>query len=183
MWSQTYRARVAQLPATLTLAEWTRTVMDFIGLCAYCGKVPADRLDHFVPVAHGGGTTAANCLPACDPCNGRKSSKLPAAVAALFGPGRIAQLESYLHTRSTGQNVEVVAPPAASPGMSPRPVKSRPKRTGPIGVHLNLPAELITAYDARVAELNSGGSGPQWTRTDLIRETLAAAAKAWGEEK
>ena len=68
------------------------------------------------------------------------------------------------------------------PTMAARPVKNRSKRTGPVGIHLNLPAELIAAYDARVTALNADGSGPQWTRTDLIRNVLGVAAKAWSDK-
>jgi len=83
----------------------------------------------------------------------------------------------YIECLTHGFNVYIVR------RMSPRPVKNRAKRTGPVGVHMNLPAELISTYDARVAVLNADAKGPQWTRTDLIRSVLTEAAKAWGEEQ
>ncbi len=58
--------------------------------------------------------------------------------------------------------------------------KNRAKRTGLVSVHINLPAELIAAYDVRVAALNTDTNGPQWTRTDLIKSVLADGVKAWG---
>ena len=68
------------------------------------------------------------------------------------------------------------------PTMAARPVKNRSKHTDPVGLHLNLPAALIAACDARVAVLNADGSGPRWTRTDLIRNVLGDAAKAWSSK-
>lgn len=59
--------------------------------------------------------------------------------------------------------------------------KSRAKRTGLVSVHINLPAELIAMYDARVAALNADADGPQWTRTDLIKRVLGDGAKSWSE--
>lgn len=63
-------------------------------------------------------------------------------------------------------------------GMAAKPTK-RAKRTGPVALHINLPAELIAAYDARVEALNANPEGPRWTRTDLIKSSLASVAKGW----
>ena len=49
------------------------------GVCHYCGRqVGADRLtmDHVVPLARGGRSTKANCVPCCKECNTRKKSDL-----------------------------------------------------------------------------------------------------------
>ncbi len=50
------------------------------GLCHYCGATfPPDELtmDHLVPVARGGKSTAGNVVPACRGCNSRKKYLLP----------------------------------------------------------------------------------------------------------
>lgn len=41
--------------------------------CAYCTN-PADTLDHVLPRSAGGLTVASNLVPACQRCNGAKSS-------------------------------------------------------------------------------------------------------------
>lgn len=65
------RARMAGLPATLTKAQWREAVKHFNDRCAMCDG-PWCLVEHATPVDLGGGTTAANCLPACTPCNVRK---------------------------------------------------------------------------------------------------------------
>jgi len=99
-----HRTRTVGLPATLTHDEWTRTVAAFGGACAYCQSAPAAHLDHFVPVAAGGGTTPGNCLPACGPCNGAKAGRPPEELGAVFDAARVEALRSYLASRSTGQD-------------------------------------------------------------------------------
>lgn len=68
------RARTARVPATLTVNEWIATVGHFGGRCAYCGG-PWSLVEHATSISLGGGTTAANCLPACAYCNSSKRSK------------------------------------------------------------------------------------------------------------
>ncbi len=50
-------------------------------LCEYCqGKFPPSELtmDHRVPLARGGKSTASNVVPACKECNSRKKLDTPA---------------------------------------------------------------------------------------------------------
>lgn len=50
------------------------------GLCFYCGKKFAFKeltMDHVVPLARGGTTTAGNVVPACRPCNKNKGVDTP----------------------------------------------------------------------------------------------------------
>lgn len=101
--SNNSRTRSMGLPATLTHDEWTRTVAFFSGLCAYCAASPAAHIDHFIPVAHGGGTTPGNCLPACEACNRKKNGKHPDELAGDI-VSRLPFLRSYLASVSTGQN-------------------------------------------------------------------------------
>lgn len=70
------RAKERSLPATLTIDEWLITLHLFHGLCAYCQKEPYKVLDHVIPIVHKGGTTADNCVPACQRCNLWKRARL-----------------------------------------------------------------------------------------------------------
>ena len=72
------RARVQGLAADLTLADWLATLDHFGRSCAYCRVRPFTDLDHFIPLSAGGGTTAANCVPACARCNNLKRALDPA---------------------------------------------------------------------------------------------------------
>ena len=66
------RAKIKGTDATLTLAEWIEKIRDSQGLCYYCnGPIGynALTLEHLIPIAKGGGTTAENCVPACMTCN------------------------------------------------------------------------------------------------------------------
>ena len=68
------RARRARLPATLTDAEWARTIAFFDDRCALCGGAWC-LVEHALPIELGGGTTIGNCLPACVSCNVRKGKR------------------------------------------------------------------------------------------------------------
>jgi hypothetical protein len=48
-----------------------------------------------------------------------------------------------------------------------------------VSMTLRLPGPLVAALDARVEKLNSAGQWPKLTRTDLIRNVLGDASKAW----
>lgn len=74
------KARSAGLLATLTKKQWLEAVDHFADRCAYCGG-PWSLVEHVVPVSAGGGTTAANCVPACMRCNGWKGKR---ALAVLI---------------------------------------------------------------------------------------------------
>ena len=50
------RARKKGVVGTLSVLDWQRTLDHFESCCAYCGG-PAFTIDHFVPLAFGGGTT------------------------------------------------------------------------------------------------------------------------------
>jgi 5-methylcytosine-specific restriction endonuclease McrA len=90
------RARTAGTPDTLTHDEWTDTVRDFGGYCAYCLRRPYDVIEHFVPIVLGGGTEKSNCVPACYPCNSKKSHFHPDLVSSKFAPGAIDRVRNYL---------------------------------------------------------------------------------------
>lgn len=78
------RAKSKGLDATLTLAQWTEKLHNSQGYCHYCHKSIGYRtltLEHLVPVAKGGGTTADNCVPACITCNWEQWVSLKGIVA------------------------------------------------------------------------------------------------------
>lgn len=161
--AQRSRARVRDLPATLTLDEWTRTVADFAGLCAYCKESPVEVLEHFVPVHRGGGTTPGNCLPACKDCDDRKSGKHPDDLADVFAAHRLAALRGYLLSRSTGTDV---IPRAAVVPMR--------VRIDAVNVRTSIEEDQRDAL-VRICESERSRRGdPGLTVTDLVREALAA---------
>lgn len=69
------RAQRAGTPATLTLREWFSIIEQFNGICALCKECPFQEMDHLIPVALGGGTTAENCIPTCKKCNNGKGRR------------------------------------------------------------------------------------------------------------
>ncbi len=44
--------------------------------CFYC-RAPADRADHYIPVAEGGADVEENLVAACSTCNSRKGKQMP----------------------------------------------------------------------------------------------------------
>ncbi len=50
------------------------------GICHYCGRqvgAAGLTMDHIVPLARGGRSSKANCVPCCKECNTRKKTSLP----------------------------------------------------------------------------------------------------------
>lgn len=72
------RARVANLPADLTLEEWEEILEKYNHSCVYCGtKSESLQQEHVIPVAQGGGYTKDNIVPACPRCNQQKGNRIP----------------------------------------------------------------------------------------------------------
>ncbi len=92
---QVRRAKAHGRPATLTTGQWRYAIRCFAGRCAYCEDAPYQVLDHYVPVAAGGGTTANNCVPACRACDARKGDLPPGEFVALFPPENIERIQAY----------------------------------------------------------------------------------------
>lgn len=70
------RAKARELRAS----PWWRTKIAE-GVCHYCGKkvgASALTMDHVIPVARGGKSTRANCVPCCKDCNNKKRALTPA---------------------------------------------------------------------------------------------------------
>ena len=97
------RAREAGMPATLTKQEWGLASSYFRESCAYCGTRRAMVLEHFLPIALGGGTTADNCVPACTECNGRKASRHPDDLGWLFEVSNITRIKDYFEAAKQGK--------------------------------------------------------------------------------
>lgn len=85
--------------ATLTLEEWNDAIKHFNGMCAYCKEEKYDVLEHFVPSCLGGGTTANNCVPACNSCNSKKSNLHPDELGDRFPITTINRIQEYLQSR------------------------------------------------------------------------------------
>lgn len=75
--TQLVRARKLGLPSTLTPRQWLDTLDYFTWRCAYCLRADFTCMDHYVPIAQGGGTTQGNCVPACTTCNSAKGGRAP----------------------------------------------------------------------------------------------------------
>lgn len=59
----------------LTGAQWKEILAVHRHRCAYCGTKPKKgrmTMDHITPLSRGGEHTAANVIPACRSCNGKK---------------------------------------------------------------------------------------------------------------
>lgn len=68
------------LPATLTIKEWQRTIIECGNMCVYCDIPFTDKLKphqaHFLALTEGGGYTKENILPACWLCNSRVGNRV-----------------------------------------------------------------------------------------------------------
>ena len=98
------RARGLSLPATLHLAEWLTAIEAFQGMCAYCGQVPFNEMDHYFPLSAGGGTCSDNVLPICQGCNSKKGRGLPSEqrMRRRFPAGTFERIEAYFASLTTG---------------------------------------------------------------------------------
>lgn len=69
------RLRTIRGRCDLTIQQWRDILKAYRRCCAYCG-LPKTILwkDHVIPLAKGGEHTADNIVPACPPCNRRKSA-------------------------------------------------------------------------------------------------------------
>lgn len=76
MASQRRKARLLELPHTLTIEEWNECLNFFDYKCAYCGNhdTPMTQ-EHVIPVINGGGYVVENIIPACQSCNSSKGGK------------------------------------------------------------------------------------------------------------
>lgn len=67
-----------QASGTLSETEWREILRVNDGACVYCERADLKlTVDHVIPIARGGKTTAGNVVPACGKCNRGKSDQLP----------------------------------------------------------------------------------------------------------
>jgi len=103
------RAMDASTPATLTPKEWIATLAYFGGKCAYCMHRPIQVLEHFLPIALGGGTTADNCVPACHRCNIKKRGIHPDKLSPNdFSTEILEHIRQYLSGDKQETNLYIV---------------------------------------------------------------------------
>jgi hypothetical protein len=69
------RARIRNLPNTLTVLEWLSTKEYFDGKCCYCGEELPLEQEHYIPVTKAGAYSKANILCACKSCNSSKNDQ------------------------------------------------------------------------------------------------------------
>jgi 5-methylcytosine-specific restriction endonuclease McrA len=107
------RAWELGLPATLTVPEWLRTLKDWNWSCWCCGE-PFEALDHLIPIALGGGTTAENCFPICRRCNSMKGAFHPDALLqpSPRSPESHRRLQVYQTARWPQSRATTLALPA-----------------------------------------------------------------------
>ncbi len=90
------RARDRGLAHTITMLDWQRTLDFFDQHCVYCGGA-ARTIDHFQPLATGGGSTYSNCVPSCYSCNASKASSSPSDLTPSFvSVERLGVIRDYL---------------------------------------------------------------------------------------
>lgn len=74
--TQRRKARMYELPHTLTVEEWEETLEYFDNGCAYCGDSESGLAqDHVIPIFKGGGYEKGNIIPACKSCNSSKNAR------------------------------------------------------------------------------------------------------------
>lgn len=73
LYKSLWRAKKANVPATLTIKQWLGILDRFNWKCAYCKK-PYQVIEHVVSISQSGGTTELNCVPACLTCNRHKDN-------------------------------------------------------------------------------------------------------------
>lgn len=105
VWRARERAIQIQLPATLTVEQWLRTLEHFKWKCAYCEQRPGVIIEHFIPLPLAG-TTAENCVPSCYACNSKKGCVHPDFVTTI--PRQVLDtIQSYLSLVSEQLGSEV----------------------------------------------------------------------------
>ena len=70
--NQQRKAKIRNLPYTLTAEQWTDARAYFSNKCAFCGKDKSLTQEHFLAVKHKGGYTKDNIIPSCQSCNSSK---------------------------------------------------------------------------------------------------------------
>lgn len=87
---QARRAREASADGRFTLRDWALLLEAWGHRCAYCAAEGV-RLtaDHRTPLSRGGSNAIENILPACRPCNARKSTSTEREFRVRFANERM----------------------------------------------------------------------------------------------
>lgn len=105
-------AKKKNLPATLKADDVASAMRYWENRCAYCGSQQGFwnpiTLDHFIPLASGGGTVSENMVPACASCNASKRHDAPGAwVIKRFGRRKggaiLRSIEEYFDSIRHGE--------------------------------------------------------------------------------
>lgn len=70
-----HRRRQAERDGDFTFEQWQSILAAHDHRCAYCGIDGPLTIDHVRAISRGGKHTAANIVPACQPCNLRKGNR------------------------------------------------------------------------------------------------------------
>ena len=84
-----HRRRARKVGATLndfTRQQWEAMKKQYSYRCVYCGMKPKTLTqDHITPIKYGGNHTTSNIVPACRPCNSKKSfGKVPVSIQPVL---------------------------------------------------------------------------------------------------
>lgn len=96
------KAAAAVLVSDLTEEQWSATMEEFGGRCAYCGTEKAITRDHVIPLSKGGGYTKKNIIPCCVSCNSKKNNKEFREwykAQPFFRADRLERIERFIETR------------------------------------------------------------------------------------
>lgn len=74
-YGQLRKAKIRQLPHTLTNKQWEQIKQYFDNKCSYCGKELPLAQEHFIPLSKGGEYTVNNIICSCISCNSSKKDK------------------------------------------------------------------------------------------------------------
>jgi hypothetical protein len=132
------RARRWKLPATLDMADWESAIAFFGDVCAYCGD-KWEQIEHVTPLCRGGGSTIANCLPACPLCNKKKRRRtLEELIEQDLWPHRterlgriLSWLQQHGRTAANPSGTTTRRSSDASPPRSPAPRPPAARDTTP----------------------------------------------------
>lgn len=88
--------RRAQMESGLTWREFAAWKKATQKVCFWCGVDCADNfhVDHFFPLSRGGKHEIENLVIACQPCNNRKSSKMPEQFMEEVLSGRVSHIKN-----------------------------------------------------------------------------------------
>lgn len=79
------RALLLKCEGSHTSKEWKDVLEAHGHRCHWCGAKGKLTRDHYIPLTRGGTNFASNLVPACRPCNSRKTDRDPVEFARSLG--------------------------------------------------------------------------------------------------